>query len=144
MPEILYPYMKIMKSLFTVIIIFLLPLSVYGIEWTVKYEMIKTNGDLENVTVSVPNDLDWEIPYLNGKYRCITSMFFNSDAEAKQNYFYSTIYLNCHLKENHKVTFVSQVGCDNGYIRDTKENELIVGLFAEGMDPQGITLSCKL
>jgi hypothetical protein len=41
MPEILYPYMKIMKSLFTVIIIFLLPLSLYGTEWTVKHSIIK-------------------------------------------------------------------------------------------------------
>ena len=41
MPEILYPYMKIMKSLFTIIIIFLLSLSVYGNEWTVKYSIIK-------------------------------------------------------------------------------------------------------
>jgi hypothetical protein len=51
MSEILYPYIKIMKSLFTVIIIFLLPLSVYGIEWTVKYEMTKSNGDLENIKI---------------------------------------------------------------------------------------------
>ena len=74
----------------------------------------------------------------------MTSMINSSYAETKHNYFYSTVNLNWHLKENYKVTVISNVGCDNGYIRDTKENELIVGLFAEGMDPQGITLSCKL
>ena len=106
--------------------------------------MTKSNGDLENVTVSVQNDLLWEISSLTGKYRCMTSIFNSSDAEAKHNYFYSTVHLNCHLKEDYKVTVISKVVCDNGYIRDTKENELNVDLFGEGMDVQSIILKCKL
>ena len=132
-----------MKYLFTVIITFLLPLSVYGIEWTVKYEMIKPNGSIELVTVSVPKELVWEIPYLAGKWTCVTSMH-NSNAElAKINYFYSSVDLNCYLKENQRVRIISTIDCDNGYIKDTKENKMNVGLFEEGY-VQSVTLKCKL
>ena len=48
---------SIMKYLFTVIIIILLPLSVYGVEWTVEYEMIHPDGKVKFVTVSVPTIL---------------------------------------------------------------------------------------
>jgi len=53
-----------MKYLFTVIIIFLLPLSVYGVEWTVKYEMIKPDSPLGliKVTISIPKVGFSEIP----------------------------------------------------------------------------------
>ena len=133
-----------MKYLFTVIIIFLLPLSVYGIEWTVKYEMTKTNGDIEFVTVSIPNELVWKIPYLAGKWSCTTSMYNSHNALAKDNYFYSNVNLQCYLKENKSIRILSEVGCDNGYIHDTKENILRVGLFEEGNYVQSITLICKI
>ncbi len=132
-----------MKSLFTVILILLFPLSVYGIEWTVKYEITKTNGDIEFVTVSIPNESVWEIPYLAGKWRCSTDMYNSNDALAKINYFYSRVSLQCFLKENENVRIISEIGCDNGYIRDTKENSMNVGLFEEGY-LQSITLKCKL
>ena len=133
-----------MKYLFTVIITFLLPLSVYGIEWTVKYEMIKPNGSIELVTVSLPKELVWEIPYLAGRWRCTTSMH-NSNAElAKINYFYNSVSLQCSLKENQKTTIISTIDCDNGYIKDTKENNMKVGLFEEGNYVQIVTLKCKL
>ena len=142
--------MKIMKSLFTVIIIFLLPLSVYGveryspIEWKVKYEMTKPNGDIEFVTVSIPNEDLWEIPYLAGKWRCTTN-FYNSDAAlAKQKYFYSKVSLNCYLKENSQIRIISDIDCDNGYIKDTKENSMRIALFEEGGYFQLVTLFCKL
>ena len=40
----------------------------------------------------------------------------------------------------------ADVGCDNGYIRDTKENSMEVGLFGteEGDELSLITLECKL
>jgi len=133
-----------MRNLLTVIILFLLPLSVYGAEWTVKYEMTKTNGDIEFVTVSIPNELVWEIPYLAGKWRCTTSMYNSRDALAKDNYFYSNVSLQCFLKENGSIRIISEVGCDNGYIKDTKENSMKVGLFEEGNYVQIVTLKCKL
>ena len=132
-----------MKYLFTVIIIILLPLSVYGIEWTVKYEMIKPNGSIELVTVSLPKELVWEIPYLAGRWRCTTSMHNSDDALAKDNYFYSSVDLNCYLKENQRVRIISTIDCDNGYIKDTKENKMTVGLVEEGNYLQIVTLKCK-
>ena len=135
---------RIMKSLFTVLIIFLFPMSIYGIEWTVKYEMIKTNGDIEFVTVSIPNESIWEIPYLAGKWRCNTNMHNSSNALAKDNYFYSEVSLQCFLKVNPSIRIISEVGCDNGYIKDTKENRMRVGLFEEGNYVQSITLKCNL
>ena len=93
-----------MKYLFTVIIIFLLPLSVYGVEWTVKYEMIKPNGSIELVTVSLPKELVWEIPYLAGKWKCTTSMYNSRDALAKINYFYSKVIIN--LLDHKKIYYI--------------------------------------
>ena len=71
-------------------------------------------------------------------------MFNSSYEKAKHNYFHSTFHLNCHLKENYKVTVISKVGCNNCFIMDTKENELNVGLLEKGMDVQSIILKCKL
>ena len=135
-----------MKYLFTVIIIFILPLSVYGVDWTVKYEMIKPNGTWEDVTISIPKIGLLEIPYLAGRWRCSTSMHNSDDALAKDNYFYSSVDLNCSLKEKQNVRISAEAGCDNGYIKDTNENRLQVGLFGteDGDEVQIITLECKL
>ena len=47
-----------------------------------------------------------------------------------------------------KINFLirAEVGCDNGYIRDTKENRMQVGLFGteDGDEVSIITLECKL
>ena len=92
-----------MKYLFTVIIIILLPLSVYGVGWTIEYEMIHPDGKVKFVKVSLPtflkNDI-WKIPYLAGRWECTISKY-DSDAEvAKDNYFYSNLTLQCVIKEN--------------------------------------------
>ena len=127
-----------MKYLFTVIIIFFLPLSVYGVEWTVKYEMIKPDSPLGqiSVTISIPKGY-MEIPYLAGRWRCK----INRSDYPEGN---SRVFLNCFLKENVRIS--ADVGCDNGYIRDTKENSMEVGLFGteEGDELSIITLECKL
>ena len=59
------------KIILSIIIIILLPLSVYGVEWTVKYEMIKPDSPLGLITViiSIPKGY-MEIPYLAGRWRC--------------------------------------------------------------------------
>ena len=98
-----------MKSLFTVIVIFLFPISIYGVEWTVEYEMTKPNGDIEFVTVSIPDESIWEIPYLAGKWRCTTNMYNSDNALAKNNYFYSKVSLQCFLKENEDVSITSEI-----------------------------------
>jgi len=131
---------RIMKYLFTVIIIFLLPLSVYGVEWTVKYEMIKPDSPLGliKVTISIPKGY-MEIPYLAGRWRCK----INRSDYPEGN---SRVLLNCFLKEKQNVRISADVECDNGYIRDTKENRMQVGLFGteEGDEVSIITLECKL
>ena len=129
-----------MKYLFTVIIIFLLPLSVYGVEWTVKYEMIKPDSPLGliKVTISIPKGF-MEIPYLAGRWRCTIHRSDYPEGNSK-------VFLSCVLKEKHNVQISAAVGSDNGYIKDTKENRMQVGLFGteEGDEVSIITLECKL
>ena len=128
------------KIILSIIIICLLPLSVYGVEWTVKYEMIKPDSPLGliKVTISIPKGF-MEIPYLAGRWRCT----MNRSDYPEGN---SRVYLNCFLKEKQNVRISADVGCDNGYIRDTKENSMEVGLFGteEGDEVQIVTLECKL
>ena len=137
----------IMKYLFTVIIIILLPLSVYGVEWTVKYEMIKPDSPLGliKVTISIPKGY-MEIPYLAGRWRCTINRSDHLDGTGKYKFVTSKVFLSCVLKEKQNVRISAEVGCDNGYIKDTKENRMQVGLFGteEGDDVQIVTLECKL
>ena len=128
------------KIILSIIIIILLPLSVYGVEWTVKYEMIKPDSSLGqiSVTISIPKGF-MEIPYLTGRWRCT----INRSDYPEGN---SRVLLNCFLKEKQNVRISADVGCDNGYIWDTKENSMEVGLFGteEGDEVSIITLECKL
>ena len=129
------------KIILSIIIIFLLPLSVYGVEWTVKYEMIKPDSPLGqiSVTISIPKVGFSEIPYLAGRWRCT----INRSDYPEGN---SRVLLNCFLKEKQNVRISADVGCDNGYIRDTKENSMEVGLFGteECDEVSIIALECKL
>lgn len=138
---------EIMKYLFTVIIIILLPLSVYGVKWTVKYEMIKPDSPLGriSVTISIPKVGISEIPYLAGRWRCTINRSDYQDGTGK-NKFSSRVFLTCFQKEKQNVRISAEVGCDNGYIRDNKENHMRVGLFGteDGDDVQIVTLKCKL
>ena len=60
-----------MKSLLTVIVIILLSLSVYGFEWTVEYEMKKSDGSYEFVELTVPKfEGSWELPNQVGSWEC--------------------------------------------------------------------------
>ena len=135
-----------MKYLFTVIIIILLPLSVYGVDWTVKYEMIKPNGTWEYVTISIPKVGSLEIPYLAGRWRCSIRRSDYPDGTGKYKFLTSKVFLICSLKEKQNVRISAEAGCDNGYIKDTNENRLQVGLFGteDGDEVQIITLECKL
>ena len=129
-----------MKSLFTVIIIFLLPLSVYGVEWTVKYEMIKPDSPLGliKVTISIPKGY-MEIPYLAGRWRCTIDRSDYPEGSSR-------LFLRCFLKEKQIVRISADVDCNDGYIRDTKENSMEMGLFGteEGDEVSIIALDCKL
>ena len=135
------------KIILSIIVIFLLPLSVYGVEWTVKYEMIKPDSPLGliKVTISIPKGY-MEIPYLAGRWRCSIRRSDYPDGTGKYKFVTSKVFLSCVLKEKQNVRISADVGCDNGYIRDTKENSMEVGLFGteEGDEVSIITLECKL
>ena len=56
------------KIILSIIVIFLLPISVYGVEWTVNYGMVQPDGTNKFVTVSLPTKFEnhsWGIPYLD-------------------------------------------------------------------------------
>ena len=112
------------KIILSIIAIILLPLLVYGVEWTVKYEMIKPDSPLGliKVTISIPKVGFSEIPYLAGRWRCK----INRSDYPEGN---SRVLLNCFLKEKQNVRISADVDCDNGYIRDTKENSMEMVLF---------------
>ena len=135
------------KIILSIIVIFLLPLSVYGVEWTVKYEMIKPDSPLGliKVTISIPKGY-MEIPYLAGRWKCTINRSDPLDGTGKYEFVTSNIFLNCFLKEKQNVRISADVECDNGYIKDTKENRMQVGLFGteEGDEVSIITLECKL
>ena len=130
-----------MKYLFTVIIIILLPLSVYGIEWTVKYEMIHPDGKVKFVKVSLPTFLEnhfWKIPYLAGRWECTISKY---DSGVGNNY-YEQVNMQCSLKEKPDVTVITEIKCD---FKDTKKNRLVVGLKgAKFTEMWAITIECEL
>ena len=130
------------KIILSIVVIFLLPISVKGVEWTVEYEMVQPEGTNKFVKVSLPTkfeNLGWGIPYLAGRWRCT----MNRSDYPEGN---SRVLLNCFLKEKQNVRISADVGCDNGYIRDTKENSMEVGLFGteEGDEVSIITLECKV
>ena len=139
------------KIILSIVVIFLLPISVNGVEWTVEYEMVQPESTNKFVKVSLPTKFenhDWEIPYLAGRWECRISRYDSSVNIVTENYFYSDVHLMCVLKEKRDVTIDASIGCDNGYISDTKENRLIVSLFGgEGggyKELKQITLECKL
>ena len=135
------------KIILSIIIIFLLPLSVYGVEWSVKYEMIKPDSPLGliKVTISIPKGF-MEIPYLAGRWKCTINRSDPLDGTGKNKFVTSKVFLSCVLKEKQNVRISAEAGCDNGYIKDTKENRMQVGLFGteDGDDVQIVILECKL
>jgi len=58
------------KIILSVIVIFLLPISVFGFEWTVSYDMKKSDGRIEYLELSVPKVIKglWELPNLEGNW----------------------------------------------------------------------------
>ena len=62
-----------MKHLLILLIsILLLPISVFGFEWTVSYDMKKSDGRIEYLELSVPKVIKglWELPNQIGNWTC--------------------------------------------------------------------------
>ena len=102
------------KIILTIIVIFLLPISVYGFDWTVKYDMKKSDGSIEFLEVSVPKVKGmWKLPNQVGGWEC-----YMSRIESKT---FSNMSLDCISKENGIIHLQSIIQCNTS---SRKNNEL--------------------
>ena len=82
-----------MKHLLIILSILLLPISVYGFDWTVKNDMEKSDGSYEILEVSVPKVKGmWKLPNQVGSWKCYSSRY-----DSKQ-FTYSKMSLDCNSK----------------------------------------------
>jgi len=118
------------KIILSIIVIFLLPISVYGWDWTVGYHIKNSYGILEFVEVSVPEKFPeglWELPNLEGNLRC---NLVRIDIEDKSS---SYVSLGCRSKESElefgimsnreNIKLHSEIICD---VHNRKFNQLNV------------------
>ena len=125
-----------MKSLFAVIIIFLLPLSVYGAEWTVKYPMIQPDGSVRSTKISISKDykISRELPYLAGEWKCTVSRHDHPIPNPTSTYFVimcnpkNDIYTG--IQNDVRCTDIKNVRIRTEYDRDTKENFVIFSIYS--------------
>jgi len=96
---------------------------VFGYDWTVSFDMEKSDGSYEYLTLSVPkiNSHDsWKLPNQIGNWECLLVRW---DSDLRGYYNSSSMSLHCHSKENEKVKLLSKIRCNN---TDRKTNELSV------------------
>ena len=112
-----------MKHLLLILFsLLLLPITVFGIEWTVSYDMKKQDGSDEYLTVPISKDLlfgVFEFPNQVGNWNCSTH---RRDKE-KEGHIYSRMSLRCISKENEIIRLMSTIECNT---KDTKKNEMWV------------------
>ena len=104
-----------MKQLFIILIsTLLLPISVFGFDWTVSYH-IKNSYGIKFVTLSVPKVMKglWKLPNLQGNWACWLG---RNDYETHSN-----VGLQCRSKENELIVLHSEIQCNT---RNRKKNEL--------------------
>ena len=126
-----------MKHLLIILSILLFPISVFGWEWTVKYDMKKSDGSYEGVELSVPIvKYGWELPNQVGSWICnVNRRDYDSHTSGS---------LQCHLKKDVPWKMLtSQIKCD---MRNTKSNNLGVNYPSDtkGVPNTIIILKCKL
>ena len=100
--------------------ILLLPISVFGFEWTVSYDMKKSDGSIEYLELSVPKvfkDATWKLPKQAGSWECSLSGRNHTRGE----HLYSSMSLHCHSREDKNILLTSEIGCNT---RNRKNNEL--------------------
>ena len=134
-----------MKSLFTVIVILLLPLSIYGIEWTVEYPMQQPDGSVEKTKISIPPLYNYmNLPYLASRWGC---QVIRMDSK---KYYSTQLVMNCYIKEGGGISMDQVLKCNHktkgelkGY--DANENRLSVGLSeVDARQRTNISIFCKL
>ena len=107
-----------MKHLLLILIsIFLLPISVFGFDWTVKYDMKQSNVRYDTVILSVPKVIKsfWTLPNQVGIWKCSLSRDDDND------YGSSSVSLHCRSKEDETILLTSKIECNT---RGRKNNEL--------------------
>ena len=95
-----------MKHLFIILIsTLLLPISVFGFDWTVSYH-IKNSYGIKFVTLSVPKVMKvlWKLPNLQGNWACWLG---RNDYETHSN-----VGLQCRSKENELIVLHSDIQCN--------------------------------
>ena len=138
-----------MKHLLIILSFLLLPISVYGFDWTVQYDMKKSDGSYEFVELSVPNIggsnvTNWELPNQVGSWKCLLNGYNTTIGEHRN----SSMSLQCHLKGDETNILTSTIDCNN---RGRENNELSI-LYPKSIKNNkgvpypdtGITLKCKL
>jgi|TARA_B110000305_G_C19144956_1_gene495326 hypothetical protein len=107
-----------MKHLLLILIsIFLLPISVFGFDWTVKYDMKQSDVRYDTVILSVPKVIKsfWTLPNQVGIWKCSLSRDDDND------YGSSSVSLHCRSKEDETILLTSKIECNT---RGRKNNEL--------------------
>ena len=67
-----------MRHLLILLSLLLPPISVFGFDWTVSYDMKKLYGSFEYLELSVPKvfkDSNWKLPNQVGSWECSLSRF---------------------------------------------------------------------
>jgi hypothetical protein len=105
------------KIILSIIVISLLPISVFGFDWTVSYDMEKSDVRYDTVELSVPTVINgfWTLPNQVGIWKCSLSRYDDNE------YGSSSVSLHCRSKEDRTILLTSKIECNT---RDRKNNEL--------------------
>ena len=105
------------KIILYIIVISLLPISVFGFDWTVSYDMEKSDVRYDTVELSVPTVINgfWTLPNQVGIWKCSLSRYDDNE------YGSSSVSLHCRSKEDGTILLTSKIECNTRY---RKNNEL--------------------
>ena len=108
-----------MKHLLIILSILLLPISVFGWDWTVKYDMKQSDVRYDTVILSVPKVIKsfWTLPNQAGIWKCSLSRYDDD------YYGSSSVSLDCRSREDKTILLTSKIECN---MRGRKNNELVV------------------
>ncbi len=106
-----------MKNLLIILSLLLLPISVFGFDWTVSYDMEKSDVRYDTVELSVPTVINgfWTLPNQIGIWKCELSRYDDNE------YGSTSVSLHCLSKEDGTILLTSKIEYN---IRDRKNNEL--------------------
>ena len=94
--------------------IFIIPISVFGFDWTVSYHIYNSYG-IKLVTLSVPKVIKglWKLPNLQGNWICWLGRNDYNDR--------SNVGLQCRAKENELIILDSEIQCN---MKNRQKNQL--------------------